>query len=97
MDTQGFELWADALAHALGLSRKLQARYFADAPFIHAIPSTTSAEEWRDLIDRLNKIDPEGGWGRMKIGELEFVVVMFSRKLHRMRSPSPAPKINRSS
>ena len=75
MDKQDFELWADSLAHALGSSRKLQARYFKDAPVIHAIPTTTSAEQWRELIDRLNKIDPEGGWGRMKIGEVEFVAV----------------------
>ena len=75
MDERDFDLWAAGLAHALAMSRKLQARYVEDAPIIHAIPATTSGEQWRELIDRLNKIDPDGGWGRMKIGEVEFVAV----------------------
>jgi hypothetical protein len=75
MDNRDFELWADALAHALGSSRKLQARYCGSETVIHAVPSTTSGEEWRKLIERLNAIDPDGGWGRLRIGQVEFVAV----------------------
>ena len=75
MNASDFEIWADTLAHALAMSRKLQARYAEGASLLHGIPKTTPAEQWRELIHRLNRIDPEGGWGRMKIGDVEFVAV----------------------
>jgi hypothetical protein len=75
MNESDFDLWADSLAHALALSRKLQARIAPEEGVIHAIPSTSGGKGWRELIDRLNAIDPDGGWGRMKIGEVEFVAV----------------------
>ncbi|WP_137897103.1 hypothetical protein [Sphingomonas sp. 2SG] len=75
MDEADFDAWADGLAHALAMSRKLQARCAPDAPVIHAVPSSSAGQQWRALIDRLNAIDPQGGWGRMKIGDVEFVAV----------------------
>jgi hypothetical protein len=75
VDRKDFDAWVDSLAHALAMSRKLQARIAADAPVIHAIPTTSAGQGWRQLTDRLNAVDPEGGWGRMKIGDIEFVAV----------------------
>ena len=75
MDQADFDVWADSLALALAMSRKLQARIAPDAPVIYAVPLTSAGQEWRALIDRLNAIDPDGGWGRVKIGDVEFVAV----------------------
>jgi|GEM_PF-6119510 len=75
MSQSDFDILIDSFAYALAMNRKLQARYASDAPVIQAIPSTSAGQEWRALIDRLNAIDPDGGWGRLKIGSVEFVAV----------------------
>ena len=36
---------------------------------------TTETKDSDVRLDRLNAIDPDGGWGRLKIGSVEFVAV----------------------
>lgn len=65
---------AALMAEVLANSRKLQARSaLPDMPVLIAIPVTTAGEAWRELIDRLNAVDPEGGWGRLTINGVEMI------------------------
>ncbi len=65
---------AALMAEVLGNSRKLQTRYAVpEAPPFVAIPVTSAGEAWRELIERLNEVDPEGGWGRLTINGVEMI------------------------
>jgi len=65
---------AAMLASVLASSRKLQARYaLPEAPPFVAIARTSAGEAWRELINMLNAVDPEGGWGRLTIKGVEMI------------------------
>ena len=68
MTPDDFDALISSLLDVVSINKRLGQR-FGEAPYVgyFPIPSTTSGEQWRKLIDRLNEVDPEGGWGRAKI------------------------------
>lgn len=68
-----FDAYVAVLADAVAMSRALQARGGSSEPLMFAVPKTTAGAQWRDLIDRLNSIDPEGGWGRLSLNGVEMI------------------------
>lgn len=72
-DDAEFDAYVAMLADIVAMSRKLQARGGPSEPLMFSIPKTTAAAQWREMIARLNAIDPEGGWGRLQISGVEMV------------------------
>ena len=65
MSTNEFDYLIANLVRLAGISGRDE----EEAISVKGFTPTTAAEEWRTLIDKLNSIDSEGNWGRVKFGE----------------------------